>query len=1702
MSRRILSSILLLSMFIVTMTWVPTIPLAINNSSNINLQDDSSPINVKENEDTLIEELEFLNSKTHNLAYDAPIEGILNPVEVEQSGYAASENISARTDSYQNLGYDLPLDVDHNWIADQAEVSVWNLERLYAINGSFSEGIPGINENPDGNPDGTAIYYPLGWSANSTDGPSSYTDDVQYAAYDATGRQYVTVESQGAKEGQNAFAHVAGTRIVWTQFVQNAPYTEDFLFSFDYFYLRGPIDGPDGNDPVVGNCSIALFIDGAVVWNMSLLLLSQRGVWLSSGVIPITVSGVASSFQLELGLIIDEELILDKRDDYDGDPGHIADGIGNAAYITAYLDDVSFIKSIPPTAEQVQLEFTTGGVSETLTGSLGTYYASIPNASYWTSTPVQVALTSNTSISFDYKTRLYSHRFTDSNWRNDISSFGVSYFVDHGLSSDLTFYTYVGYLGEYEDPEMTVVFPSDWENLTVSDPFLTDLTGTCIIGSGYVTVPTSIINRLGWWEVKLESPNYAKSIKSQILDAGWSDETIFRINDETRADITIGTDTQTLGLLTDVNITWFKPSDVIWVTELRSGGILGQIYSSSQIFTSGSSPAGLWWIEVSWENGTEVAYDRAQFEVHHSANLVADPAEITTDTGLTIKGIVRYTDGDTGAYLTDASAILVANWSGSSIPLIEIRAQNWWEADFDTSITGAGEFIIVVNASQPYYDDVSCQITVRSILVTRLTSPNAPWTSDEWGHIVSLTYLYEYFDPNTETWSSVENVSGTVSASINWTSAVVTDSGSGFYVAYLDSSLMDSGTYLINATFSNPHHQSKQILLTLIISQMTSSLTISQELSARVNISESYILNMSYTDSGGNPVTDAIVIVDNVVPPTGLFYTGISEKPGEPGNFTITLTPQGAGVFTIRFVANSTNAQDASAVFVLVVNDVETQVVILGTGSVDIGLTDVYNMTFRYEMLNGTGIENAYISIIYSGGVKDALSWDLAEATNGDYSVEFSSIASGTYLITIAAFKQYYQRATNAFFLIVGEISTNFTSLNGTADLVSFGKDYQLFVSYSNGSGYGLDGANVSIVNAEPEVGLTWENATPHGQGIYSIVITPQVANTFTLLVQAKHDNHETGFVLFTLTSTSIATTLVMLNASTTIAFDQNFTVNLLFQDEDLSGLEDASITIQNSPAGVSFSEIANLTNGYYQVTITPLEVGTFDIVFKASKNGYQNGYTSFTLGAIRIPTSLRTASGLSSDTMMFSDEYNLIVLYERLDTDFNVSTATIDVQGVPSTGFSYSIEETINGYVVTIIPERVGGWTFTITAQLEGYASSSIEFVLNANPIEIQAEMISGLTAVEGTEFDITVRVTTKVTNDPVTGALVSFRMTPGDTPPAGEFIGMEETSTPGIYSASYSIPLYLDTTQYTLEIKIEKDNYVLIGEVFTQSFAKYNDDVLRWTPIIIGGSSFVIAFVALLAVVQINSRRRKAQLATDLINKRRFDDADNIIGVIVMHKRSGIPVYSRIVKGGFEEGIVAAFISAVTHFRQEFEMFDEEAMKVIPISDIIRAVQTRNLICAFITMRSASIEHNRKMEDYGMQVATYLDDFYTESRPTGTLDSRIAEILDYVYDETMDGNLIKFYKAEPDQKFPRRYRILEQLFEDIVSRHCSRPVYLAHGLATYGVSEAHGCTLVLEAIEKSIIVQCEEHEPTIEDMEFTDFFKKRNSKDTDSST
>ncbi|MHA2025026.1 MAG: hypothetical protein ACW98U_03910, partial [Candidatus Thorarchaeota archaeon] len=684
----------------------------------------------------------------------------------------------------------------------------------------------------------------------------------------------------------------------------------------------------------------------------------------------------------------------------------------------------------------------------------------------------------------------------------------------------------------------------------------------------------------------------------------------------------------------------------------------------------------------------------------------------------------------------------------------------------------------------------------------------------------------------------------------------------------------------------------------------------------------------------------------------------------------------GPGIHVVVVNASSPFFDDASCTFLVTISFTDNELMIDNPTPV-IGIGDKHLATFSYSDFFGLGIPGANVSIDYTG-TADGISWgNLTDLGGGNYSIEFTAVHSDSYAVTISASKEYYGEGQGALFILVGERSTALSLENGTAAIIGFGEHYRLVFRYTNGSGYGLDSANVSIVSITPDTGISYGIITNEGNGYYTIILAPEASETFTLLFRFSLADHRTQFVSFTLTATVISTQLRVIGASS------------------------LSIVGVNEP-------------------------------------------------------------------------FELLVFYEQTGVvTENISDAIIDLTFTSFEGLNYSITPLVEGYLISLQTDRIGSYEFNIYANKTGFQSDFETFTLFVKARGMQVVM-NPLVWIRLSSLEVTLQLIDADTNDSITGAKVSLWLIM-----SGGFVTEENlTEISGVYSISI-MPQWIDNEEYTIRILAELANFEL-DDVYEFQVLQFTPPEILWQIMVItyGPPFAVIAAVAIVSLSgrTVYRRKKKAAFAIDLVNKRRFDDADNIIGVIVMHKVSGIPIYSRIVKGGFEEGIVAAFISAVTHFREEFQMIDDDALRVLPISDIIRAVQTRNLICAFVTVRSASSEHNRKIESYAKEVSTYLDDFYEDKKPPSTVDSRIAEILNYVFNETMDGNYISYHKIDSTKKLPKRYKSIEQVIQEAETHQCTKPVLLSRVLSKFGISEAHGCTLVSEAIEK--IIPCEEHE------------------------
>ncbi|MHA1577084.1 MAG: hypothetical protein ACTSU3_06960, partial [Candidatus Thorarchaeota archaeon] len=609
--------------------------------------------------------------------------------------------------------------------------------------------------------------------------------------------------------------------VLWNQTITIAPYTEDFLLSFDFLYLKGPIWSA-----LEGNFSIQVFVDGESVWTQDLPTLSERGIWYDSGTIPVNIPNPSETTMFMIGLVIDETFYVDADEDYD-DADDVPDGIVNCQYITVLLDDVSFIGATPPSCEVVDLQFIIDFVSTPIFGTLGAGYGSLENPMNWQTSPLSFSIVSNTSISLDYNIILLNHRYLNSTPTTNTLQEGVAYSINHDQSGNLEMYTYLGFIGAYENLTIRIYHPSDWQNFTVFDPFLVDVTSSCIQELEFIEVPTTLLDRLGWWKVTCDAYNYAFNASIERYDVtDWIDESIFHTGDQARLSVSIGSLTH-IPILTDaVNYTWILPNSTLWHESSIISGALGSAESTSMIFGATNATAGIWCVSYFWSNGTEIAFGFAEFELHHQASLeVVYEDALETDVGdPPVTVALRFYDTENGLLLTNNGAAVSGTWAGGVVDFEPNLVKNWWQADFDTSHLGSGNFEVSVASSAPFFETTPMIITIKSQHLTDLDSPSGPLQPLVYGRSYDFDFFYsQSFDGLGIDGALVE----ITEEGSEW--ALVTDHGNGNYNITLTP--LRERDYSIRISFSKVDYENQTFVLNFLVDKVPIEINLISSLS-------------------------------------------------------------------------------------------------------------------------------------------------------------------------------------------------------------------------------------------------------------------------------------------------------------------------------------------------------------------------------------------------------------------------------------------------------------------------------------------------------------------------------------------------------------------------------------------------------------------------------------------------------------------------------------------------------------------------------------------------------------------------------------------------------------------------------------------------------------------------------------------------------
>ncbi|MFX1483039.1 MAG: hypothetical protein ACFFCP_07605 [Promethearchaeota archaeon] len=587
-----------------------------------------------------------------------------------------------------------------DWRAEQIQVDVRNMQHLYLLKGSFDSGVPGVNVNWNG--DGQ--YHASGWA---TQCEIISTNERLRSSYVNSGSKYVTLENEGDRVTfPTRYRRFNDTSVFWYQTVFNNESVEEFDFSMHFMYQRGPI-GQNFNDSF--EFTFQILNGSSVLWNWSIdpTNITQRGVWYSVGPLTVSIPNAPEVFEARLSLKVSTPgtyIDIPANDpDLDGDSA-------NAQFLTFLVDDISLVSSEAPSCEDVNLELTLEPIGTlSLFGEDGSS-TSLVNFSYWTDVLIPFSFSSNTSVSFEYSAVVKRMiRLSNSSSTTLLDQLGVGYTIVPGSSAELSLYTYMHPYAEATNLGFRVYYPVDWENPSVLNPFGVDVTSQIALGSDYIEVPQGLAESIGWWRISFTSPNYAQDFSTQVIDVSnqlWRDESLFRSNDRIRFRASIETDA-----ISTIEITWLLPSGTVWANEIVND--VNSSFMTGSKFTIGPNNAtpGIWTVSFFWSNASEIAFGYSSFEVRHRLMVFALTPNVDVEQGKPFTAEVYVRDFDNGNPIMDGVNI-VGNWSSQEFQFNPNFARGWFEADFNTSDIEPGSYVLLVNASKPFYDSDEFAIDV------------------------------------------------------------------------------------------------------------------------------------------------------------------------------------------------------------------------------------------------------------------------------------------------------------------------------------------------------------------------------------------------------------------------------------------------------------------------------------------------------------------------------------------------------------------------------------------------------------------------------------------------------------------------------------------------------------------------------------------------------------------------------------------------------------------------------------------------------------------------------------------------------------------------------------------------------------------------------------------------------------------------------
>jgi len=406
-------------------------------------------------------------------------------------------------------------------------------------------------------------------------------------------------------------------------------------------------------------------------------------------------------------------------------------------------------------------------------------------------------------------------------------------------------------------------------------------------------------------------------------------------------------------------------------------------------------------------------------------------------------------------------------------------------------------------------------------------------------------------------------------------------------------------------------------------------------------------------------------------------------------------------------------------------------------------------------------------------------------------------------------------------------------------------------------------------------------------------------------------------------------TNLQRLESEYNIELHANSTIKFKFTDFSGSGIDGAIINISiNNP---SHYLIENLGNGIYDIEFSTLyidNIGIYQLNFSFSATGYEPQYYGYQFQIIE--QSVNISVFLNTVNIQENTVYE-ITYFDKINVSAKVMS-TIDknyISGGIFTWISDSYQKNLTEYMdywynssIECLPEYFSSGINFIYLKFEhpNYRTLTFGFEVLVDRIEFNVDIVGygdlnpTINVEKGGILELQLRLLDLKTNQTIENGTILYEWKYG----VGEF----EEITPGTYQLTFRLPENLQGN-FIFNLIISKEGTVykttqssfllVIGEPQFPTFL---------IGIIIIVSALIIGILGMLSLRSYVILPRKRRKEADLLSRtQRFKDMKNVQAIVVSHRLSGIPLYTKsysLLEKQKKE-LFSGFIQAITTIGEE---------------------------------------------------------------------------------------------------------------------------------------------------------------------------------------